>query len=266
MKHRLTLAFLICLSFPSISSAQSETTVADPEFRTRVSLGVDWKIRKGLHVEAGYEMRTMGNLSGIERHQLAAGIRYSPVSHLDIGCGYCYIGHYDSEKNFKPQHRVYVDVIGSYKFGEWKLSLRERVQLTHRSYGINEYQQTPNPVELKSRLKLAYKGFIHVEPYAFLELRNCFNGPSFNAEYNEVTGKYSKYEFLGYSDAYVNRVRASLGLEWTIDRRNSVDVKVLADFCREKCIDTNAKGTKLKSFTWEKSTNVILSVGYFFSF
>jgi len=266
MNHKFVLLSLLCLSFHLASLAQSETTVNDTEFKARASLGIDWKIKKSLHAEAGYELRSSGSLSGIERHQLNAGIRYSPVSHLDIGCGYYFVGHFDGDKNFKPRHRFYADITGSYKFGGWKLSLRERVQMTHKSYESNEFQQTPNLVELKSRLKLAYKGFTHLEPYVFAELRNCFNGPSFSADYDETTGKYSNYVFMGYTDTYINRIRAALGIEWNIDSRNCIDIKALADFCRGKSIDTDAEGTKLKSFTWEKSTNVVLSLGYIFSF
>lgn len=264
MKRKLLT--LILLTSTLACPAQTGTTTGATEFKTRVSAGVDWKIRKSLHAEAAYELRTNGNLSGIERHQLNVGIKYSPVNHLDIGCGYYFIAHYDSGKNFKPRHRVYADVIGSYKFGEWKLSLRERVQLTHKSYDFNTFQQTPNLVELKSRLKLAYKGFARIEPYAYAELLNCFNGPSFSADYNETTGKYSNYVFLGYKDVYVNSVRTALGLEWNIDRRNSIDFRMLADFGRDKNIDTNAEGTKLKSCIWEKSSDMILTIGYVFSF
>lgn len=266
MKHKLLLFTAIIALFCVSAKAQTATVAEGTEFKARTSLGMDWKIVKGLHAEARYEMRTKGNIAGIERHQLNAGIQYSPVNHLDIGAGYYFIGHYDGGGTFKPQHRIYTDVIGSYKFGAWKLSLRERVQMTHCSYDFNRYQKTPNLVELKSRLKIAYKGLAHIEPYAFVELRNCFNGPSFTADYNETKGTYTNYEFLGYKDAYISRIRGAIGLEWGIDRHNSIDARLMADFCSEKQIDTDAGGTKLKSYNIEKSTDIILSVGYIFSF
>ena len=41
---------------------------------SRSSAEVDWKIRKGLHLNAGYELRTKTSLAGIERHQVSVGI------------------------------------------------------------------------------------------------------------------------------------------------------------------------------------------------
>lgn len=254
------------LLFPFAAVGQTPASETDYDFRSRTSVGVDWKIAKGLHLDGGYELRTADNFSRIERHQVNVGLQYSPIKHLEIGAGYYFIGHFDSGKEYKPRHRMYADVAGSCKFGAWKLSLRERVQMTHNSYEFNEYQKTPNLVELKSRLKLAYKGLIHLEPYGYVELRNCFNGPSFTADYNEKSEKYSNYEFKGYSDAYVNRVRGALGLEWNINGSHSIDFRLMADWCRDKAIDVNAEGTKLKSYAWERSFITSITIGYTFSF
>lgn len=263
-KIRLFIPALMLIS--TVAKGQALATGTDYDFRSRTSVGMDWKITKGLHLDAGYELRISDRMSRIERNQLNVGIRYSPIKHLDIGAGYYFIGHYDSDKVFKPRHRFYFDLAGSYKFGAWKLSLKERLQMTHKSYEFNEFQQAPNLVELKSRLKLTYKGLIHLEPYAYVELRNCFNGPSFTADYNESSGKYTNYEFLGYSDAYINRLRGAVGLEWKINIHHAIDFKLMEDWCRDKSIDTNAEGTKLKSYSWEQALNTTLSIGYVFSF
>lgn len=250
----------------AIANGQTAADGTDYDFRSRTSVGMDWKISKGLHLDAGYELRASDKLSRIERNQLNIGIHYSPIKHLEIGAGYYFIGHYGNEKVFKPRHRLFFDLSGSYKFGVWKLSLRERIQMTHKSYDLNKFQQVPNLVELKSRLKLAYKGFIHVEPYAYVEMRNCFNGPSMVYDYNETSGKFSNYDFTGYSDTYINRLRGALGLEWKITANHSIDFKLMSDWCRDKSIDTNSKGTKLKSYSWEQALNTSLSIGYVFSF
>jgi len=264
-----TIRFKILIPLLLISIAAKGQTPAsgtDYDFRSRTSVGIDWKIASGFHLDAGYELRTADKFARIERNQLNVGIRYSPIKHLEIGTGYYYIGHFDSEKNYKPRHRVYFDLTGSYKFGSWKLSLRERVQMTNKAYDFNEYQQTRNLVELKSRLKLSYVALIHLKPYVYAEIRNCFNAPSFTADYNETTGKYSNYQFTGYSDTYINRIRGVLGLEWKITRNHAIDFKFMTDWCRDKAIDTNAKGTKLKSYSWEQAVNNTLAIGYVFSF
>jgi len=263
---RIALLVSALLLTSLLAGAQTPADGTLYDFRSRTSVGIDWRIVKGLHLDAGYELRTADKFTRIERHQVNVGIEYSPLKYLDLGAGYCFIGHYDGDKTFKPRHRAYFDLGGSYRFGAWKLSLRERVQLTHKSYEVNPYQQTPNLVELKSRLKLAYKGLVHLEPYAYVELRNCFNAPSFTFDYDEQTGKYSNYKFTGYSDAYVNRVRGVLGLEWKITRSHSIDFRFMTDWCHEKAIDVNSKGTKLKSYCWEQEVDNVLGIGYVFSF
>lgn len=265
MRNKIILT-IACAFLPLSLLAQTQATETGYDFRSRTSASVDWKICKGLDLSGGYELRTADKFSRIERHQATIGINWSPIKYLDVGGGYTFIGHYDSDKTFKPRHRVFLDLGGGYKFGVWKLSLKERLMLTHKSYEINEYQQVPNLLELKSRLKVTYKGFTHLEPYAYAELRNCFNAPSFSYEYNETKKKYTNYQFLGYSDAYINRIRAAIGLEWNIDRHNCIDFRFMNDWCSDKNIDTNAEGTKLKSYTWEKNIVSSIVVGYVFSF
>lgn len=264
--RRTRLIIPVILLFSAVAAGQTPADGVSYDFRSRTSAGIEWKIIKGLSVDAGYELRTADMFSRVERHQVNAGFEYSPIKHLDIATGYYFIAHFNGEKEYKPQHRIYFDLEGSYTFGAWKLSLRERIQMTNKAYGFNEYQQPRNLVELKSRLKVAYKGFIHLEPYAYVELRNCFNGASFTADYNGQSGKYSNYEFTGYDDAYINRIRGTLGLKWKISRNHSIDFKFMTDWCRDKIIDTNAKGTKLKAYYWEQAVNNSLSIGYVFSF
>ena len=234
--------------------AQSASDGRATDFRTRTSIGADWKIVKGLHLKADYELRTEDKLSRVSSNRLSAGLRYSPVKHLSIETGYSYIGQRNSDKELKPRHRVYLGATGSYKAGDWKFSLQETLQMTHKSYDFNVYQNTPNLLELKSRLKASYRGFSRIEPYACAELRNCFNGPSFDDG------------FAGYDDGYLNRVRASLGMEWELDKHNALDFRLISDWCSDKDIDANAEGTKLKTMAWDKSLNVSLAVGYVFSF
>jgi len=266
MKANSILCAVALFLLGAAAWGQTPAAQTDSDFRSRSSVGIDWKLAKGLHLNADYELRSKDNFSRLERNQLSIGVQYSPVKPLEIGTGYSYISSVNSQKEFKPKHRVYFSASGSYKFGAWKISLKEHLQLTHKAYELNAFQQTPNLLELKSRLKLSYKGFIHFEPYAYGELRNCLNGPSFTYDYNESSKKYSNYQFIDYSDSYLNRFRAALGVEWKINNSNSIDFKLMNDWCKDKAIDTNAEGTKLKGYSWEKAINTSLCIGYVFSF
>ena len=131
---------------------------------------------------------------------------------------------------------------------------------------MNRYQEARNDFDLKSRAKVAYRGLKSWEPYAYVEIRNTFNAPSFNVSYDSSSATYSDYEFLGYDDAYVNRVRGAVGVEWKITKHHGIDFKLMQDWKKNKEIDTNKAGTTLKAYAVEKSCNTILAIGYNFSF
>ena len=119
---------------------------------------------------------------------------------------------------------------------------------------------------LKSRFKVSYKGFASVTPYGYVEVRNVFNDPRCSATWSTASQAYTDYSFKGYSDAYVNRIRGSLGLEWKLSKQHALDFYVLGDYCYDKNIDTNSSGTKLKSLTYDQAFNMALCIGYQFSF
>lgn len=257
---RLIAALLVALSASITLSAQNDG------FRSRISLGADWKIVKRLHLNAEYELRTQDSFSGVERHQAGIGMEYKLCPYLKTGLEYIYIGHYDSAGDLKPRHRLSLNLTGIYDAGDWRFSLKERLQLTHRAYSLNRFQTVPNALQLKSRFTVKYKGFDKVEPFAYFELRNIFNAPECTASYNTATGSYSSYEFAGYGHAYVNRLRWAAGFDWKLSNRHCITFTGMYSNCRDYEIDTNKGGTKLKSIGWEKSGYFTLGVGYKYSF
>ncbi len=249
----------VCLSGTS-ASAQSVG------FNTRTSAEIDWKAAKGLHLSAGYELRTKDSFAGVERHQANVGIEYKVCDWFKVGGEYIFIGHFDSSNTLKPRHRVSLNLTGQYDAGNWRFSLREKLQLTHKAYEVNRYQSVPNQLQLKSRFTVKYRGLRKIEPYAYFELRNIFNAPRCSATWSETSAAYTDYEFLGYSDAYVNRLRGALGLDWKISKRHGIDFTLMYNHTRSLEIDTNKAGTKLKSLGWESADALSLCVGYKFSF
>lgn len=261
---RYCLAALL-VALPAAVFAQGTTNELETDSGARLSVGVDKKLMKGLHLEAGGEVRLSDNFSTLGRYQAELGISYKVSPLLKVGAGYIFIQKKNSENVWKPRHRFYADAMLSLRSGYWRFSLKERLQLTHRTVG-NAFQNTPNSLALKSRLKVSYKGFADVTPYAYLELRNVFNDPACSATWSTVSQSYSDYSFLGYKDAYLNRFRGSLGAEWKLTRQHALDIYLLADYCYDKEIDTNAEGTKLKSLTYTPAFNVSLGIGYKFCF
>lgn len=263
MKRIILLAALLLAAWPG--AAQQTLNSLQTDFRTRTSVGIDWKLAKGLHLEADYELRTEDILSSIDRHQATIGLSYKIAPWLKAGVSYTYM-YKQRTNDWTNRHRLSTDLTFSWKSGDWRFSLKEQLRLTHKTESMNYYQEVPNPLVLKSRVKVQYKGFDYIEPYAFLEIRNTFNDPSCSATWNTGSQSYSDYQFTGYNSMYFNRYRGAIGLEWKLSKHHAIDICAMADYCYDKNLDVNKTGTYLKSFSWDQSLNGILSIGYKFSF
>lgn len=276
MKYTSVILAAVLALLPVGAAAQTEESL-DPEVGGRVSVTLDKKIVKGLHVSIEEELRFDNNFGAFDRFHTTLGASYKVLPYLKVGLGYSLINGYSSSNSaFKtPRHRAFVDVTGSYRFGDWTVSLRERVQMTHRTDSFNEYQNPANAWALKSRVKVTYKGLRRWEPYASFELRNTLNAPTVSAVYNEASGTWGYYNgstfttageagwFLdGFNNMYIDRLRGTLGAEYRIDRRSKLDVSLMLDYNMEKSVDANAEGTKLKAYTEEKGLMGWLCVGY----
>ena len=250
---------------PGIAKAQGTDNELGQDFGARVSVTADKKIVKGFHWTAEGEARLSENFGDFGRYQFGTGLTYKISPYLKVGAGYILIEKKNSSGEWKPRHRFYGDAMVTYKTGAWRFSLKERLQLTHREVG-NPYQSAPNSLMLKSRLKVSYAATASLSPYACLEARNVFTDPACSAVWDQSGQTYSDYKFLGYKDTYFNRFRGSLGVEWELDKSNAFDFFLLADRCRDKNIDTNKEGTRLKSLTYDRELIISVGIGYTFSF
>lgn len=241
----------------------ADGTDNETDFGGRMSVELEKKVAKGLHVTFDGEARFDQNLSDFGRYQAGLGMTYKINSWLRAGAGYIFIENKNSSGEWKPRHRLYADLRGRLVTGDWTFSLKERLQLTHRN-GVNTYQTNPNALTLKSTLKAGYDGFGNIEPYAYVELRQVLNDPACSATWNGTS--YSDYLFLGYTDSYLNRVRGCLGAEYRFDKKSSIELYILGDRYYDKSVDTNKEGTKLKSLTYDRGVNVSVGLGYKFSF
>ena len=277
MKRALIIGLmgLIGILGPIGAFGQTEVT-EDPELGGRLSFNLNKKITKGWHVNLEEEVRFADNFSSFNRFHTTLSTSYKVQPNLKVGLGYALINGYNgTDKKFRtPHHRLFAEVTGSYRYGDWQFSLRERVHMTHRTDSFNEYQNPENAWMLKSRLKVVYKGFRRWEPYGSIEMRNTLNAPVIKANYdgtNYVTDAGSQVGeagwFLdGFNSVYVNRWRGTLGVDYRIDRNSTLDVYLMADYCSEKKVDANAEGTKLKSYVLTKGFVGWICVGYSYSF
>ena len=264
---RLSLAATLLLAVLPLRAQ----TISAPayDFQTRTSLAADWKIAKGLHLEGEYEMRTRDSFNAIARHQATLGLSYKITDGLKAGLDYTFIYHFKTNaKTWTSRHRVSASLSYTFKAGDWRFGIKEQLRLTHKTESLNEYEGPVNPITLKSRFRVSYKGFDMIEPYAYAEVRNFLNSAGVSARVSSSTGNYDSYEFLGYGfyPPYINRVRGAIGLEWKFSKNHSIDIYAMEDYCYERNIDISKDRSTLNSFTFDPSFNTIVGIGYKFSF
>ena len=256
------ILFLLGLLLPVASIAQTTTDVG-AGMQGRISVGADYKIVKGLHLNLEEEVRFNQSL---QRLQTTVGVDYKVNKYFKTGISYGWIEKYKSvKKEFRPYHRGRLYVQTGVSFGDFHLSLRETLQLTHKSGTMNTTQAPRNALALKSRIKLDYKGWKPVEPYVFFELRTALNDAKVNATYNTATGTWSDYSFGGYGIVHNNRYRTGLGVDWTLAKHHKLGLYGLLDRNLDRVIDTD-KDRVLQSFTIEKSFTGVLGLSYTFRF
>lgn len=258
MKKLISLAILVLT--PIILMAQTDESL-DSEFGGRLSISVDKKLNRGLHLTAQEELRMDNNFGSLDRLQTNIGLTYKATDILKLGVGAAMINHYDADdsKFDNTRFRLMLDATVGTLAGAWRFSLKERLQLTLRTGDFNPYQNPTLGVSLKSRLKAQYKGWRRVEPYAYVEMRNVLFAPVVAACYDTTTALYyttsgDEYGDAGwfidsYTGGYINRLRGSIGIDWRLDRRNKIGLAVLADYTMDRVIDANSEGTALKSYS-----------------
>ena len=160
MKKIMIIALVaVFWGMPSVSKAQTDVAL-DTETGARLSLSVDKKLARGLHLLFEEEVRMDNNFSAFDRFHTTLGVNYKLNDYLKVGIGYAMINPYSTANSaFKDsRHRLMLDATGSLRFSDWRLSLKERFQATYRSGEMNLYQHPRTSLTLKSRLKLQYQG------------------------------------------------------------------------------------------------------------
>lgn len=277
MKKTYTIALVLAalIALPVSIKAQTDDKQA-AEVGARIAVSVDKKLIKGLHLSLEEELRFDNNFKNFDRFHTTLAVKYKVHENVKLGLGFAMINSYSStDAAFKnPRLRLFADVTGTLKLGNWNLSLKERFQATFRTGNYNVYQNPVCALTLKSRLTVKYKGFKRAAPYAYFELRNYMNAPVISAAcdgtaYYTLDGEDSGdagWFLTGFNGGYVNRYRGAIGVEVKIDKRNSLDFYFMGDYYTDKVVDANSDGTTLKSYTREYGFMGNLGVSYQFSF
>ena len=205
----------------------------DSDLGAGLSVKAEHKLAKGLRIEAEAEVRTQDGLQSLERWGLDVGLTYKPdLSILKFDMGYSLMDRYHlSEVTGKgnvisgywgPRHRYYAGLVVQPDLGKrWKVSLRERVQITHTPllyvpkylgthcecvqdhYGTrltDEAKGGDQDILLRSRLQAAYN------------IRHCKFTPVVSIEMlNDLVSGFA-----------IDQMRYSIGVDYSIDKRKSL--------------------------------------------
>ncbi|MCM1176824.1 MAG: DUF2490 domain-containing protein [Clostridium sp.] len=246
-KILISLAILL----PSAAIAQQlNYTETDPEFETggHFTVGIDKSLaHKKLVLSLEEEMRLNDNFCHVNRFYTTVGAEYKVFPWLKAGLSYALVANNSETKGWGLRHRGSVALTESVKLGRWKISLRERVQVTYRADSVNLFQSPQTAWTLKTRLKTSYDiPRSPFKPYFSAEAKFVLNGVNpKNFVCDPKSGRWSNPE-PKYNDFYFNRVRFKLGSEYKINRKNLIDFFVVADLCYDLDIDFNSSGKQKK--------------------
>ena len=278
------ILLILALLLPAAAFAQTE--VDDGlSFGARAKVEADAKLAPGLHLNAHEELRYYFDAEDILRLYTGVGVEYKVLPWLKAGAEYELINRYKAETSGKEidydwsvRHRGNFSLTGSWKTPWWQFGLKETFRMTYRPGEMNLYQAPRTSLALKSKASVKYLGLGDVVPFAAFEVRNTLNDASYSGTYNasakENKDIYTDEQFLGYKHAYINRLRAQLGVEVKFDKHHELDFYLLGDRYRNKEIDTNREGSEswkenglvLKSITWHTGYLLWAGVGYQWSF
>ena len=136
MKKTYTIALVLAalIALPVSIKAQTDDKQA-AEVGARVAVSVDKKLIKGLHLSLEEELRFDNNFKSFDRFHTTLAVKYKVHENVKLGLGFAMINSYSStDAAFKnPRCRLFADVTGTLKLGNWNLSLKERFQATFRT-------------------------------------------------------------------------------------------------------------------------------------
>ena len=105
---------MLGLFLPIVAFAQTDVAL-DPELGGRVTVSVDKRVTRGLHIYLEEEARFDNNFGGFDRLQTTVGVNYKVHPNIKLGLGYAMINGYGSksESFYDPRHRLMADMTGS---------------------------------------------------------------------------------------------------------------------------------------------------------
>ena len=202
------------------------------------------------------------------RAHTTLGLTYSPISYLSVYAAYTLKLYGDqgwSNVDKYLRHRANLLITGQVKLGQWNLSLREGVMLDARCDEIDHREKNAVDFTLRSRLQVVYS--IPKTPLGIVgkfELLNTLNAPV--AYLNSVSHSQSPISNSLNGDSYgeyISELRPELGLQWKIDKQNSLTLSYRYNYLYDRSINVEDE-TGDVSLTHKYTTKHLILLAYKF--
>lgn len=233
MKH---LPILLLSLFPATLFAQaniSEETTSKQSAEVHVIASFVKSFDHGLKLTLEEEIRSIPS----HRAHTTISLAYTPIEYLSMSAGYVLklYGNqgWDNPNKFL-RHRVNIDATGQVTLGQWKLSLRERLMLDARADEIDLREKNRVDYTLRSRLQASYS--IPNQPLSIVAKVEMFNTLNAPVEYINSLSLSQQY------GQYINEWRPELGLQWKVDKKNTINVAYRYNYIYSRDIDIATSG------------------------
>lgn len=181
------------------------------DFRMRFELSAQWKPVKNLSLTLSEELRLKNNVSDVDRLYTTLDVSYKVYKYIQVGASYSFHALYKGDNAWQFRHRGRLHVTGSYKVNNWGLSLRAMPEVTYTNKEANAMEEINPEWLFRTRFKVDYS-FIDkpVKPYLSVEMFNPL----------KTVPAYT---------AWLDRMRYSIGTEWSINAHNKMDFYYLLE-------------------------------------
>lgn len=212
--------FIILAFIPYITYGQelaSEETTSEQLAEAHFIASFVKSFDHGLELTIEEEIRSYPSC----RSHTSIGLGYTPIPYLSFGVNYVlklYGNQGWDDPNKFLRHRVNVDATGQVTLGQWKLSLRERLMMDGRADDIDRREKNALDLVLRSRVQAAYA--IPNVPLSIVSKMEVFN--TLNAK---------------YFGQYINELRPEIGLQWKVNKKNTLNIAYRYNYIYSREID-----------------------------
>lgn len=259
----IALGLLPSFLLAQVTIMEKDTTIVTPEahfFATFVK-----SFDHGLSLTFEEEIRS----APTHRAHTTIALGYSPIPYLNIYAGYTlkvYGNQGWTDPNKYLQHRANLLVTGQVKLGQWNLSLREGVMLDARAGKVDKRVKNQVDFTLRSRVQAVYS--IPETPLGIVgkfEILNTLNAPVAyinslsNNQYPMANSEASAQKY----GQYISELRPEAGLQWKIDKQNSLTLTYRYNYLYDRGININ-ETTEDITLTNKYTTKHLILLAYKF--